>query len=345
MMSAVIAVRNLGGLASPAAARVAERKGRRWTMVLATASVAVGCALTVVTGSFVIAAAGIILVGLAKPAFDIAMQAWFGDRVPYSDRGRVFGITELTWSAALVVAVLPAGFLIELTDWRAPFVLVVVFATVGTVAILSGIGSDAPHAHVGGAFKLSSATLYVLVAAFMFSVAAEIPFNVYGQWLEVSFGLSVAGIGIFTLVVVAAEVVGEGIVVAVSDRWGLRNMVLGGLLTSAVAYLGFGLTGSSLPRAAVVVVIWIVAFEVTIVAAIPFASELTVEARERVLALFAVMISLGRAAGALVAQPIYAEGGIGLVGLASAGCVLVAAIMMGRVAEHAARAGARPSAS
>ena len=59
------------------------------------------------------------------------------------------------------------------------------------------------------------------------------------------------------------------------------------------------------------------------------------EARERLLSLFTVMIASGRATGALIAQPLFSTGGIGLVGLVSASCVAVAALLLLGVEEHA----------
>ncbi len=170
----------------------------------------------------------------------------------------------------------------------------------------------------------------------LFSIATEIPFIVYGQWLEGSFALSVAGIGTFTIAVVVAELLGEGLVTVYSDRWGLRRMVLGGLIVSGLAYLAFSLTGSALVFATIVVIVWIASFEVTVVAAIPFATEMATGARERLLSLFAVMNATGRSLGALIAQPLFTRGGIGLVGLVSAVCVGIAIVLLLGVKEHAA---------
>jgi predicted MFS family arabinose efflux permease len=332
-IASVIAIRNLGGLATPLVARAIERRGRRWMMIVAMLAVTAGVVLTASTTTFLVAAFGIVLVGFAKPAFDIPMQAWFGDRVPYAERGRVFGITELTWSVALI-AVPVSGFLIQLTDWRAPFILVAVLAAIGTIAIAKMIDRDEPREHVKRKLQLTPERIRVLLVALLMCVAAEIPFVVYGQWLEGSFGLSVAGIGTFTIAVVVAELVGEGLVTAIADRWGLRRMVMGGLLVSAVAYLGLAITGTVLAIALVVVAVWIAAFEVTIVAVIPFISEMAVGARERMLSWLAIMISMGRAIGALIAQPIFGAGGITLAGVVSAACVLVAAVLLLAVAEH-----------
>jgi predicted MFS family arabinose efflux permease len=331
-VASVIAVRNLGGLATPLVARAIERRGRRWMMLVAMLAVTAGVILTASTGTFLVAALGIVMVGFAKPAFDIPMQAWFGDRVPYAERGRVFGITELTWSVALI-AVPVSGFLIQLTDWRAPFVLVAVLAVIGTLAIARMIDRDHPHERVERKLRFTPERIRVLVVAFLMCVAAEIPFVVYGQWLEDSFGLSVAGIGTFTIAVVIAELAGEGLVTVIADRWGLRRMVMGGLLVSGVAYLALALTGSRLVVALIVVAVWIAAFEVTIVAVIPLISEMSIGARERMLSWLAIMISVGRSLGALVAQPIFTTGGIALSGVVSAACVVVAALLLLAVSE------------
>ncbi|CAN5672476.1 MFS transporter [soil metagenome] len=339
-LSSLIALRNLGGLATPVVARLSEWRGRRWMMLVAMAAVTLGCILTASSNIFLLAGVGIVVVGFAVPAFAIPMQAWFGDRVPYSERGRVFGITELTWSVGLLAVVPISGFLIERTSWRAPFVLVAIASAIGTVAVANGIGSDRPQEQVERSLKLTPPRVRVLATALLFSVAAEIPFIVYGQWLEGSFALSIAGIGTFTIAVVVAELLGEGLVTVYADRWGLRRMFLGGLLVSGLAYLAFSLTGSALALATIVVVIWIASFEVTVVAAIPFASEMATEARERLLSLFAVMIATGRAIGALIAQPLFTTGGIGLVGLVSAVCVGIAALLLLGVEEHA-RTGAK----
>jgi len=43
---------------------------------------------------------------------------------------------------------------------------------------------------------------------------------------------------------------------------------------------------------------------------------------------------VGRAIGALAAQPLFAAGGIGRAGLVSAGCVAAATVLLWQVKEH-----------
>ncbi len=330
-LSVLIAVRNFGGIAAPLAARTAETIGRRSMMTWAVGAVAAGTALTAIAPGFAVAGIGIVLVGLAKPAFDVPMQGWFGDRVPYESRGRILGITELTWSIALLVTVPVSGFLIAATSWRAPFVLISVMAVAGTIAIFVGIDDDRPPHRTKKPLKMTAPRVTMLALTFLFSVAAEIVFIVYGQWLEDSFGLSVAAIGLFTIVVVTAEMIGEGLVTWVGDRIGPHRMILLGLLLSVTAYGALGIVGGSIALAVVVVVAWLLSFEVTIVATIPLVSELATESRDRLLSLLAVLFCLGRVVGALIAQPIYSTGGIAASGWAAAGCCVVATLLLLRV--------------
>jgi MFS transporter, DHA1 family, inner membrane transport protein len=330
-VAAVVALRNLGGLAAPAGAWASERLGRRTPMVLGVLAVAAGCAVTASTSRFLVAAAGMVVVGLAKPIFDVAMQAWFGDRVAYRERGRVFGITELTWPLGLLATVPLSGLLIDRLGWQVPFLLAGGLSACGAVVVWMLIGSDKPEHHVARRLRLDGERLALLGVVLLFSVSAETIFVVYGEWLESSVGLSVTGIGLFTIGVVAGELAGEGVVTLTADRLGLRRTTLAGLVVSGIAYLALGAVGASLLGAVLIVFVWVAAFEVTIVAAIPLASELAPESRDRLLSLLAVAIALGRAIGALLAPPLFVAGGIALNGVVAAGGVAAAAALLGRL--------------
>ncbi|HVM35139.1 MAG TPA: MFS transporter [Actinomycetota bacterium] len=333
----LIALRNLGGVAAPLAARIAENMGRRSLMTASTVIAGTGCLLTALAPSLALAGVGLVMVGVSKPAFDVPMQSWLGDRVPYEERGRVFGISEFSWSLALLVTVPVSGFLITATDWRAPFFLVAGFCVAGVVAILIGIDSDRPARRIKRSLEITQAHIAMLSCAFLFSVAAEILFLVYGRWLEDAFGLSIGAIGVFTLVVVASETAGEGIVTTIADRVGLKRMIMGGLVGSAVAYASLGFVGGSLAGAVVAVIAWFITFEITIVAAIPFTSELAVAGRDRLLSLMSVVVVGGRAAGAAGAGPLYDLGAMRASGIAASILVLMAAVVLTRVPDPGER--------
>lgn len=338
-LGGVLALRALMGLAAPAAPLVAERVGRRLLMLTAVATTTIGCLVVAGAGvterlwpsaTFAVAASGIVLCGLAKPLFDVPMQGWFGARVPYARRGRVLGITELTWAFGLGLTV-PAGVLIALTSWQAPFVLVAVVAIAGFAVLARLVKPDRPATRVHQPLRLTRPFVAILGVVLLFRFAAELLFLSYGRWLENDFGLTVSAIGAFTLVIVAAELAGETAVATLADRIGLRRSIRIGLLTSAAAYVAIGLVGGSLAAAVVVVSVWLLAFEFTMVATIPFVSELATNARDRLLALMVMVNALGAALAALVAAPVFSAVGIAGGGLVAAACVLGAAVLVSAV--------------
>ena len=58
----------------------------------------------------------LLLSTLGKSLFDPALQAYFGDRVPYAQRGTALAVTEMAWSLAFIVGVPAMGFLISCRD-------------------------------------------------------------------------------------------------------------------------------------------------------------------------------------------------------------------------------------
>ena len=330
VMGGLLALRSAAGLAAPLVPRLAESLGRRTLMLVAVAGTVLGCLLLASASGVAMAAAGLLTAGLAKPLFDIPMQGWFGARVPYARRGRVLGVTELTWALSLLLA-LPAGFLIAATSWRTPFLLIAVLAAVGAGVVTRLIRGDRPATTVRSPLRMTGSAVGILGVVVLFRLAAELLFVVYGTWLEADFGLSVAAIGVFTLVVVAAELVGEGTVAAVADRVGLKRSVLVGLLGSALVYASLGFVGRSLPAAVLAVIGWFVLFEITVVATIPFVTGLAGDSRERLLSLVAAVSVLAGGAAALMAPQLFAVGGMGLCGLVAAGCALTGAALLSRL--------------
>lgn len=324
----LIALRSLVGLTAPSMARLAERLGRRDVMLVGLIATAAGSALAGIAPTVAVLGAGWVLVGLGKPGFDVPMQGWFGARVPYARRGRVLGLTELTWAGGLLASVPLSGWLIARTSWRAQFAVVVVLCLLGTIAVRLLMADDRPTHRERRPLRLTTERAGMLAVVFLFGLAAEGLFVVYGAWLEDDLGFDVATIGVFTLLVVAAELAGEGGVAAFGDRLGLRRSVRVALLVSAIAYGTLPFVGSSVPLAIGVVVVWFVAYEVTIVSSVPFVTELGGEGRDRLIGLMVATLALARAAGALLAPRLFVAGGIGAMAALSCACVLAALVVL-----------------
>lgn len=321
----------LAGLAAPLVVRPSERLGRRTMMLGALGVLLVGCALFAARPPIALAAVAFLLLGLAKVTFDVPMQAWFGDRVPASRRGRVLGATELTWALSLLLVVPVSGLLIPAIGWQAPFLVTGALGIAGLAAVLTLVRPDRPGHHVRRPLRLGTPQLAILAAAAALWLAAELLFVVYGAWLEQDLGMSVPAIGAFTLLVVVAELLGEGAVTVLADRVGLRRSVALGLVGTVVAYLALGAVGASLPLAMLVVFAWFASFEVAIVSMIPLVSVLAADAPERLLSLFAVAMTVGRVAGAVFGPHVFAAGGIAFSGLVAAAVSLLALGLLARV--------------
>ncbi|MFO8076287.1 MAG: MFS transporter [Actinomycetota bacterium] len=345
VVSALVALRSFVAVGAPLVARAAESLGRRSLMLTGLGFALAGSGLIIVAPSagpagssalVGLAALGFVLAGAAKPAFDVPMQGWFGERVPYRQRGRIIGITELTWALSLLATVPLAGALIPRFGWQSAFAVVAALALVGLVAVRLLLLPDRPAQRTRRPLRLSRERVRVLAVVFVYTVAAELMFVVYGAWLEDDLGLSVTAIGLFTIIVVASELTGEGGVAAFADRLGAKRTILLGLVASGLAYASLGAVGGSLAAAIVAVVVWFVGFEVTIVATIPLVSELAAESRDRLLSLMVSTMALARGGGALLGPPLYDLGGIAASGLAAAALVAVSALLLRGVAEPGA---------
>jgi DHA1 family inner membrane transport protein len=335
MIALMVASRSLAGLAGPALSRVTSGRRQRDAMVLGVLVVAFGCLLIVASGGMssdvraVTVAVGFAATGLARPLFELPMQTWVSANVPATVRGRALGLTELGWALSLAVTVPLAGLLIGAAGWRSPFLLVAGLAAVGAVALATCLPADgAGDRRAGGVVAGTGAVpapsrtrriptaATICIGAALAVAAGESVLIVYGCWLTTDFGLSVAQIGVSTLIIVAAELCGEALVVGVADRFGLYRTLCSALAVSLTAYVLLGVVGSRVVLAYAAIGMLFVAFEVTIVVLIAFASLTAVPGRDtsRLLGGLMAAIACGNAVGAAVAPAAYAAGGITLAG-------------------------------
>jgi len=303
----LLSARSIAGIATPVMVATVGRGDRRlrlvrWSLVL----FAVGAAVTAATGIYAGALVGFVLLGLGKPGFDAAAQAYVADRTPYRQRARYLSVLELTWASGLVLGAPAAGWLIARLGWRAPFW--VVAALVGLAAFTSPMVLDHDREATAGTTppqRLARSAFRLLVVVLLFSVAAEVTAVVFGAWLEDGLTTTLGGIGVASVVVGLAELSGEAGVLVFADRVGKRRMVAAGLAASGVGYVMLGALGGSLGPGLAALSITFIGFEVTIVSAIPLATEMAPTSRTRYLALLMVAISIGRAAGDAVGPLLY----------------------------------------
>lgn len=328
----LVSTRSLAGAAVPAVVATVGRGERRlrlatWGMVLFSA----GTLVTAATSVYVGALAGFVLIGLAKPTFDTAAISYVADRTPYDRRARYLSILELTWASGLLIGAPACGWLISRLDWTAPFWVAAALGGIGVVAapffLDADSGDGAPQRRPLALNRSAVALLAVLVAI---SVGSEIAFVVFGAWMEDVFDLSLVALGVASVAIGLAELVGEGGVLALADRVGKRNMVLIGCTASAAGYVALAGVADDLTLSLIVLVIVFIAFEIAVVSAMPLATEVVPHARARFLALIIVAVSIGRAIGAAVGPLVYRSGGMSLNAVVAAGMMAIAVGLMVR---------------
>lgn len=337
---------NLVGLTGPIFGVLSDRFGGRRVMVFGTALFAFAALLTAGVPRYGVALVAFALMSLAKIAFDPALQVFLGQRVPYERRGRALGLAELAWSFSLLAMPL-SGWLIDAVSWRTPFLLLGLLSFPILWLTWKSLPLDAPPTGetsppawnldetVSALVDLTRQVLADRQSRLILATAGLIGFAqinilvVYGAWMEDGFGLSVAGLGLVTLIIGAAELVGELGVAFISDRLGKRRSLIVSVIFTALAYLGLPHLTGSLTAALVGTALMTLFFEFTIVGLLPLISGVNANARGTVMALSSAVGSATRAIAAPVGVALYRPGDIGLNGpLSALACLLLLVVLL-----------------
>ena len=318
---AMVSVRWVTGMATPLLVGTAGRRRSPSTLMTVGALVfTFGSLITAATGVFVGALIGFALLGVAKPMFDIGSQTFISERVPFARRARYLGIIEVSWAGGLLVGAPAFGFLIDRYDWTMPFWLVGIVAGAGTLA-LAVVGrrqqgsTGAPS--TGEPMRLTRAALALLGAAGLMSMGIELTLVGLGEWLE-GFGLTIVALGNVGLVLGVAELVGEGGVLAFTDRIGARRAMQIGTVGMAIGFGALALTAGSRVLGIAALAATILVFEFGFVSSLPLATEMRPNDRPRFLAIYLVASAVGRMVADWTGPSVFAKGGLGPIAIGGA---------------------------
>jgi predicted MFS family arabinose efflux permease len=341
--SLLLTVRALANLSSPLYGTLSDWFGRRAVMIAGLAILVAGAGLVLTAPSFPLVLAAFAFLSVGKASYDPAVLAYLGDAVPYQRRGRIMGLLAMMWPAAWLLGVPAAGFLISAYTWRAPFAIVGLLSVAALVLMLRSPQVGAIVAPVQTQATLAagaSATVRIqllsigtsawlgLSVTLLQVLAIEHVSIVYAAWLEGAFGLSLAAIGLVSIVICLAEFAAEGVSMGWVDRIGKRRAVLFGLLVSAAAYLLLPQLATSLPGAMIgLFLVWI-AWDFSIVSTLPLISELAPSARATLLALNVTAMALARLISSVSAVRLWAAGGLALTTTVSAVSVALALVIL-----------------
>jgi DHA1 family inner membrane transport protein len=272
----------------------------------------------------------LILAILSKTLFDPTVQAYFGDRVPYEQRGTALAITEMSWSLAFIIGVPAMGYLISRFGWSAPFPVLAV-SGLGMFAVIWWlIPRDDPlstNDPANGAVEIqqqtgaadSSQALRVIVTSIpamagisiglWASAANEMVNLIFGLWLADSFGLQIAALAGASAVIGLSELSGEGLVALTTDRIGKPRAIALGLAGNVLAAILLPMIGRTEIGALIGLFLFYISFEYTIVSILPLMTESVPQARATMMAVNFVGFGIGRSLGSFLSTFIYPRAG------------------------------------
>lgn len=301
----LLGLRNAVGVTAPVFGALADRIGYRPILQAELIISGAGMLLIGAGTSPWVLTLGMLIVGVGTAAFVPSLQAYLSARLSYDRRARGLGIVEYAWALSNLVGLSAMGYLIQQTDWRAPFLILGAGLIASALAFQGAPPAGTPaqpeplsaaarpglavRVRQAIAFRANGASAWATIAAMGLLVLAGMNVSmVYGAWLQDEYGLDAAALGGTAVIVGAADLAASILVSAAADRLGKRRSVLGGLvlLLAALALLpaldvglASALTGIALMR---------FAFEFSIVSLIPLLSEQAPTERGKALGLGAV---------------------------------------------------------
>jgi MFS transporter, DHA1 family, inner membrane transport protein len=333
-ITSLIAINQVTSLLGALVGPLSDRLGYRRMMITGMAMLGIGMLSAAMFPVYTVVLIALFLAGLGKSIFDPAVQAWAGNRVSYRRRAMVIGIMETSWSASTLIGIPLIAVLMDRYGWRSPFLLMGALGCAGSIALFFIIpkepASDHPNStpsqYLGAYSRLISnkAAIGALGYVFFASAANDNLFVVYGAWLENRFGLGLLALGLGTSLIGAAELAGEGLTAAVSDRIGLKRAVITGLSLSVLSYFALPFMEMSLTAAMAGLAVLFFIYEFTLVTSLSLCTEMIPGFRATMMSGFFAAAGIGRVIGALMGGVVWQGGGI-----LATGCVSGALAFLG----------------
>jgi predicted MFS family arabinose efflux permease len=333
----MIAVNQTTGILAMFFGPLADRFGYRLMMLVGLGMLILGMFPAGMFPFYGVVLLGFFLAGMGKSVFDPAIQAYVGERVPFERRGLVVGLIEFSWAGSTLVGIPLIAVLIDRMGWRAPFFALGGFGLIGFVAVRAIISNDGggatkPKAHkdywkTWNRLLMEKPAIGAICFALFSSLANDNLFVVYGAWLEKSFHLSIVALGVGTSVIGAAELAGESMTAALSDRFGLKRSVIFGQIMCIIIYGSLPLIGRTLSAALTGLFVIFLIYEFTIVTSMSLCTELMPGSRATMMSGFFAAAGVGRVVGAMIGGHVWMAGGILATGLVSS-MVNVLGLMM-----------------
>ena len=309
-----IAITELSGLLSPLTNKVGERMHRRTAMTVGLLMVATASAGVASSRGMVMFTICLVVLAQSKVLFDLGLGAWFSDRVPYEQRGRVLGINEMSWAFGLLLGVTAMGLVTAASSWRVAYLV----GMVTVILLASVVRWKVPADHHETVHARRSPThermprraLLIFFGMFCLMGAAQVLFVTFGSWLKDHFGMTDAGVSAVVFGLGFCELLASSASARFADAWGKeRATAVGAALivpAALVLAVGHGHLWLGLPA----LIIAIGSFEFSVVSVVPLTTELVPSAPSRGMASSFALGTLGRAAASIPATAAYTRWGM-----------------------------------
>ncbi len=326
-MSTALGARELTALSAPLTGKASDRLGPLTVMSYGGLVAAAGLLVATLGAPGLVV--GMLIFGFGRTAHQVAMGSWIGNVVAYERRGRATGLIELTWGGAALIGLPLAGLLIDGVAWWAPFGVLGVLALVSALRVRAQEPRQARETnHEARKPHMTRTAVAALATNGAMTAAAQFLFLGHGLWLEDTYGLDTAEIGLAIIAVGAVEVIATTGSSRLTDRLGKRRSMLGGtvLMTSALIILA-AYSSPPLWLGLLILVTAFLGFEYGIVSAIPLLSELDPGARAEMVGRAISISTIIRAVVTLIATAIYVSQGFALLMVVAAGAGIIAILL------------------
>lgn len=326
-MSTVLSARELTALTAPLTGKASDRLGPLTIMSYGGLVAAAGLLIATLGAPGLIV--GMLIFGFGRTAHQVALSSWIGNVVAYERRGRATGLIELTWGGAALIGLPVAGLLIDGVAWWAPFALMGVLALVSALRVLAREPTRARGTnHEVRKPRMTKTAVAALATNGAMTGAAQFLFLGHGLWLEDTYGLDTAEIGLAIVAVGAVEVIATLGSSRLTDRLGKRRSMFGGalLMTSALMVLAAYST-PPLWLGLLILVTAFLGFEYGIVSALPLISELDPGARAAMVGRAISISTVIRALVTLLATAIYVSQGFATLMMVASGIGIIAVLL------------------
>jgi len=323
MISLALTLRAATGALGPFIASIADSRGRKSGMLVGMLLFVSGAVLMSFWPTYPAFVITLVLTILGNYLFIPSMQAYLGDRVPYQRRALALALTEYGWSLSSIIGVPVIGILIARWGWRAPFPFLALMGMLAIGALVWLVPGDARSTSRNQGFWGNLRSVFThgpalagMATGFFVVAGNEVVNLVFGVWIEDTFAVKIAALGAASAVIGFSELGGESLVGLLTDRLGKSRAIGAGLFFNSLSALMLPILGRSIPGALVGLFFFYLTFEFALVSTIPLMSEVLPSTRATLMAVYGSSVSLGRAAGDLLAPSLYTHG-IWLNGLAA----------------------------